>query len=105
MGAAAAVILMKERQLVEAFERAGATSVARAGFPADIGVEPGGVGWRRLRERAVVRETSAGSGQFYLDLEVWQAVRRTRRRVGLIVLVIVAAVLVSIYLGAGSPWQ
>ena len=34
---------------------------------------------RRLHDRAVIRE--AAPGVYYLDEEVWTAVRRTRRRV------------------------
>jgi hypothetical protein len=96
MGAAAAVVLMKERQVIEAFERAGATSADRARLPADIGVEQDGIGWRRLRARAVVRETNPGSGQFYADLEVWQAVRRTRQRVLLLMLVLLAVFVIVV---------
>ena len=95
MGAAAAVILLKERQLVEAFERAGITSPALARTPDEIGVDPHGIGWRRLHDHAVVREAGAGSGRYYVDLEVWQALRRMRRRIVLILaLVILAAALV-----------
>lgn len=100
MGATAAIILLKERQLVEAFERAGVTSPAVARTPDEVGVDPHGVGWRRLREHAVVREAGAGSGRYYLDVEVWQSLRRMRRRIIVIlVLVIVAAALV---LGSGG---
>ena len=80
MGAAVTVILMKERRMVEAFERAGATTAASARAPSDLGVPADGIGWRRLHERAVVRETSPGSGLYYLDEEVWAALRRMRRR-------------------------
>lgn len=96
MGAAAAVILLKERQVVEAFERAGATTPAASRSPADVGVHPDGVGWRRLRERAIVRESSPGTGLYYLDVEVWQATRRTRRRVLAAVVLIMLALLVAV---------
>ena len=99
MGAAAAVILMKERQVVEAFERAGATSADRATDPANIGVEQGGVGWRRLRDHAVVREASPGSGRYYVDIEVWQALHRIRRRLIGIVLAVVIVLVVMTFLG------
>ena len=76
MGAAAAVILMKERQLVEAFERAGATTLASAGFPADIGVEPSGIGWRAGRcPRGPGRRPSL----FGADIEIYR-VELPRRR-------------------------
>lgn len=80
MGAAAAVILMKERRIVEAFERAGATSPASARTPDDLGVDPHGIGWRRLRDHAVVREAIPGADRYYVDVDVWQALRRMRRR-------------------------
>ena len=93
MGAAVAVILMKERQIVEAFERAGATTASRGRAASELDVEEGGIGWRRLRERAIVRESSPGTGLYYLDVEVWQATRRTRRRVLLILLIVMLALL------------
>ena len=99
MGAAAAVILMKERQVVEAFERAGATSPDRATDPANIGVEQGGIGWRRLRDHAVVREASPGSGRYYVDIEVWQGLHRIRRRLIGIVLAVVIVLVVMTFLG------
>jgi hypothetical protein len=99
MGAAVAAILIKERRVVEAFERAGAITPARGMTPSDVGVEPYGVGWRRLHERAVVRETTPGSGLYYLDVEVWQAQRRMRRRVLLMVLIIAVALALVAYFG------
>jgi hypothetical protein len=100
MGAAAAVILMKERQVVEAFERAGAVTPARAMSASDVGVEPDALGWRRLHERAIVRESAPGSGLYYLDVEVWQAQRRMRRRILFIVLGIAIALALAGYFGA-----
>jgi hypothetical protein len=95
MGAAAAVILMKERRIVEAFERGGATSPASARTPDDLGVDPHGIGWRRLRDHAVVREANPGADRYYVDVDVWQALRRMRRRIVLVLgLVILMAALV-----------
>jgi hypothetical protein len=99
MGAAAAVILMKERQVVETFERAGATAAGAGRSPTDLGVDPNGVGWRRLRERAIVREASPGTGLYYLDVEVWQATRRTRRRVLAVVFIVMLALLAVLVTG------
>jgi hypothetical protein len=93
MGAAVAVILMKERQIVEAFERAGATTASRGRAPTELDVEPSSIGWRRLRDRAIVRESSPGAGLYYLDVEVWQATRRTRRRVLAVLLIVMLALL------------
>jgi hypothetical protein len=99
MAAAAGAVLIKERHIVDAFQRAGATSIDRAVLPDDIGVDEVGIGWRRLRSRVVIRETEADSGRYYLDVEVWQALRRMRRRLMAIILagiVIVAFVLVPL---------
>jgi hypothetical protein len=99
MGAAVAVILLKERQIVEAFERAGATTPSRGRTPSELDVDASGVGWRRLRDRAVVREASPGSGLFYLDTEVWQALHRARHRAILVVVVVVMFVLALVVMG------
>ena len=89
MGAAAAAVVVAERRIVEAFELAGATSVTSARTPDEIGVDTASLGWRRLTNRAVVREAERGSGRYYLDRQVWQAVRRTRRRLMVILILIV----------------
>jgi hypothetical protein len=99
MGAAVAVILLRERQIAEAFERAGATAASRGRSPAELDVDAGGTGWRRLRDRAVVRESSPGSGLYYLDTEVWEAVRRTRHRAALVLLVVMLVGLALVVMG------
>ena len=101
MGAAvAAIIMMREREIVEAFERAGATTPQSARPFDTMDVEVHGVGMRRLRERAVIRE--AAPGQYYLDAEVWQAVRRQRQRLAtVVILLIVIPLLVMVFLGPG----
>jgi hypothetical protein len=88
MGAAAAVIIIKERHVVDAFVRAGATSAATAVHPSDVAVDLGGVGGRRLVERAVLRD--AGGGRYYLDLLGWEALRRQRRRILFVILLLIA---------------
>ena len=88
MGAAAAAMVVAERRMIEAFERAGATSAATALTPDEVGVETSSLGWRRLTNRAVIREAAPGSGRYYLDREVWQAVRRTRMRLIVILILI-----------------
>ena len=95
MGAAAAVIVIRERRMVEAFQLAGATSPQRSRTADELGVDPTSVGWRRLRERAVIREESPGSDRFYLDFEVWKAVRRMRMRLLVVLLIIVLGVWLS----------
>jgi hypothetical protein len=52
---------------------------------------------RRLRNRAVIREASPGA--YYLDEEVWAAVRRTRIRMATTLLAILAVVLIGVMLG------
>jgi hypothetical protein len=99
MGAAVAVILMKERQIVGAFERAGATTASRGRTPSELDVEAEGIGWRRLRDRAIVRESSPGTGLYYLDLEVWQATRRTRRRMLAVLLTVILVGLALVVMG------
>ena len=94
MGAGAvAVIVAKEKHIVDAFQRARALSAESAVAPAAIGVSDE-MAFRRLREHAVLRE--ARPGYFYLDEPSWQALRAMRRRLGLTVLLVVllAAVLV-----------
>jgi hypothetical protein len=88
MGAAVTVMLIKERQVVDAFMRAGATSAATAVRPDDVSVDVGGVGGRRLLRGAVLRE--AGDGRYYLDILSWEALRRHRRRVLFVILLLIA---------------
>lgn len=99
MGGAVTVILIKERHVVDAFARAGATSAATAVYPSDIAVDLGGVGGRRLVGQAVVRE--AEEGRFYLDLPSWEALRRQRRRILFAVLLIIA--LFALFLAGQFP--
>jgi hypothetical protein len=90
---AAAIVLAKERHLMEDFVRAGATSPDRAVTPEELGADPTGIGWRRLRDHAIVREAGAGSGRYYLDVEVRDAVHRTRLRFLLVLAVILVVML------------
>jgi hypothetical protein len=96
MGAAVAVMVAKERHIVDAFERYGATSMENGATPGEVGAETGQA-WRRLRERSVVRETHQGSGRFYVDLDVWESLRRARRRVATVLLILV--VLLGVVVG------
>ena len=92
MATAAAAVVVAERRIVGAFERAGAMSAAVARTPDEVGVDTWSLGWRRLTDRAVIRESDPGSGRYYLDLEVWRAVRRSRMRLAMIIIVILLAV-------------
>jgi hypothetical protein len=46
-----------------------------------------------------VREASPGSGRYYVDIEVWQALHRIRRRLIGIVLAVVIVLVVMTFLG------
>jgi hypothetical protein len=87
MGAAAAVIIARERRVVEAFTAAAATSPERARPLDSLGMDSYGMALRRLQDHAVIRE--AEGGRFYLDLPSWQALRRMRRRLILVLLLAV----------------
>ena len=95
MGAAAAIIIAKETHIVREFQRRGVTSPDRAQSLDMMLVDPDGIGARRLIERAVLRQEAPG--QYYVDVEVWEAVRRMRRRVMfvLIFLALAAAAVVA----------
>jgi len=86
-------ILRKERHVVEHFREAGAISPATAKRLDDLH-ERHGLGLRRLRNRAVIRE--AAPDLFYLDEEVWQALGRTRRRVSVAVLALMVFLIIGV---------
>jgi hypothetical protein len=97
MGAAvAAILIRREKEVVDDFRAAGATSRETAQSYTAIG-RGHSLGLKRLRDRAVIRE--AAPGTYYLDEEVWTAVRRTRRRVATVFLLILALVLLGVMLG------
>src|SRR5437763_787726 len=100
MGAAVAVVLIKERHIAEAFQRARATSPERAVVPEDIGVDLTAVGGRQLLRHAALRATE--SGRYYLDEPSWNATRSTRRRLIFVLLaVVVLAALYSVTVAVG----
>lgn len=90
-----AVIVLKERQIVAAFRSGGATSAASAATPASLGVPEHGI-FRRLRNRAVLRE--ARPGLFYLDEPSWEALGRLRRRIAFVVVVAALALALALAL-------
>lgn len=97
MGAAVlAIIARKERDLVELFTREGATSPVAAKTLQELNLDDHGIAMRRLRGRAVVRETG---GRYYVDLESWEALRRTRQRIALVLALVALALAVSVALG------
>jgi hypothetical protein len=52
---------------------------------------------KRLHNRAVIRE--AAPGTYYLDEEVWAAVRRARQRLATVMISVMVLVLLGILLG------
>jgi hypothetical protein len=99
MGGAVTIILIRERQMVDAFAQAGATSASTAVPPSDIAVDLGGVAGRRLVDRAIIRE--AGEGRYYLDILGWEALRRQRRRILFVILLLIA--LFALFLAGQFP--
>ena len=98
MGAAVAAAAMRrrEQEVIDDFRAAGATSPDRAQSYAAIGLGDT-LALRRLRNRAVIRE--AAPGVYYLDEEVWAAVRRTRLRLLTVLIVMLGILLLGISLG------
>jgi hypothetical protein len=98
MGAAviAAAMRRREQEVIDDFRAAGATAPDRAQSYTAVGVGET-LALRRLRNRAVIRE--AAPGVYYLDEEVWSAVRRTRRRVVSVFLLLLAILLIGLALG------
>ena len=98
MGAAvvAAAMRRKEQHVIDDFRAAGATSPERAQSYAAIGLGDS-LAVRRLHNRAVIRE--AAPGTYYLDEEVWAAVRRTRQRLVITILSIIAVLALGVLLG------
>jgi hypothetical protein len=103
MGSVVAVVLIKERHIVEAFENVGATTAERARTLdelGNVGVHAHGLAWHALRDRLIVRE--AGAGRYYADVELWQATRRRRRRAAFAVLTIAALISAGLWLSKGQ---
>jgi hypothetical protein len=98
MGAAviAAAMRRREQEVIDDFRAAGATSPERAQSYTAIGLG-NSLAIRRLKNRAVIRE--AGPGVYYLDEEVWAAVRRTRMRLVITLMAILAVLLAGVLLG------
>jgi hypothetical protein len=98
MGAAviAAAMRRREQEVIDDFRAAGAISPDRAQSYTAIGLGDT-LALRRLRNRAVIRE--AAPGVYYLDEEVWSAVRRTRHRLLAVVIAILVALLIGVLAG------
>ena len=94
---AVAVIIAKEKYIVERFRAAGAIDPASAVQPSTIGVAER-FPFRMLRQHAVLRE--AAPGLLYLDELSWNALRGMRRRIGLVWLIMILVAAASFWLGS-----
>jgi hypothetical protein len=102
MGAPAAAIIIrkKENQLVAHFRAAGALSPDTAKSLSELQVDPEDFALGRLHRRAVLREVHPG--EYYLDEEVWRAVRNTRRRLAAVIVALIIIGLIWLYLTKGA---
>jgi hypothetical protein len=97
MGAAvAAVVLRKEREIVDVYRRAGATNPGAARSLEELQLEPGFIPNRLVRS-AVLRETS--DTRYYLDEPTWHAMRIRRHRMLFVVLGLILLFMVVVGLG------
>ena len=94
--AVAAILRKREQEVIDDFRAAGATSPDRAQSYQAIGLGDS-LAIKRLRNRAVIREVAPGT--YYLDEEVWSAVVRTRRRLVVTLLSVIALMALGVLLG------
>jgi hypothetical protein len=95
-GAAIAVMRLREMEVRDAFQSAGAVNPATAMSLESIGIDEN-LAVRRLKRRAVIRE--AAPGLFYFDEDVWQALRAMRRRMAFLLLGTLTLLLLLILYG------
>src|SRR5687767_56541 len=93
--AVAALLRRREQEVVDDFRAAGALSPSSAQSYTAMGLGDS-LAIKRLRNRAVIRQ--AAPGAYYLDEEVWAAVRRTRQRVGIVIISMLSLMLLGILL-------
>lgn len=98
--AAAAVIIKREKDLVEHFRRAGATTPQTAQSADELGVEDDNMIWRILVNGAVIR--AGADGAYYLDEPSWEALGRRRRRLAVIIAVALLAVAIAVFFAGTS---
>lgn len=94
--AIAAAIRRREQEVIDDFRAANATAPERAQSYTALGLGET-LAVNRLRRRAVIRE--AAPGMYYLDEEVWTAVRGSRRRIALVLAAIMILFLIGVILG------
>ncbi|MEP6899786.1 MAG: hypothetical protein ABI870_14765 [Rhodanobacter sp.] len=93
----ASALMLQQKKIVHAFERAAITTPTTACTAEQLGLKPG-LAWHRLVGHAVLRYP--GEGRYFLDVSNWQRLRRLRRRIaiGIIVglLLVLAVVLLTV---------
>jgi hypothetical protein len=88
-------LLLRQKKIVRAFERAAATTPATACKPEQLGLKPG-LAWHRLVGHAVLR--CPGEGRYFVDLANWQRLRRLRWRIAACIIIGLVVVLVAVLL-------
>ena len=88
-----AIIAMKMRRYKEAFRAAGAVTPATAMRPDEVGLRKSVIFDKLVRQRVLV---AAGDGRYYLDETRDATVRRSKRK---LVLVLLAIILVLLAIG------
>jgi hypothetical protein len=71
-------IVLKQKRIVQVFERAAVTTPPAAQTPEQLGIKQG-LAWSQLVGHAVLR--CPGEGRYFLDVANWQRLRRLRRRI------------------------
>ncbi len=98
--AIAVIIRKKENDLVDYFRDSGALSPDTAKSLRDMQIMEDDFAFKRLHRRAVIREVH--EGEYYLDEEVWRAVRNTRRRIAALMVILIVLGLIMFYLNNGA---
>lgn len=95
MGAAAAVMIRREKELVAHFRESGATSAETARSLTSMQVDTESRAYRRLKQRAVVRQ--APQGDWYLDELSLEAVRGMHRRIAMLLVALIVMSGLTLY--------
>ncbi len=93
MGAAVVIIVRKQKEIVEVFEGARATTAELARYPDELGIDESHI-FRGLVRRAVLRPT--GDGRYFLDVPSWVAMKDQRRRVAMVTALAVLALVIGL---------
>ena len=81
--AAAALAARKQRELMDRFTQAGATTPGGAKSLDELGIHPDGRLIRSFQDRGVIRD--AGAGRYYFDVDAFHTVRKARLRIAFLV--------------------